>query len=438
MIMKKDHNNSECDYEKTGAIQEIHKKIKKQVSLVNVPGSKSISHRVLICASLAKGTSQIKNLLSSEDIQYTMSALGKMGAKIKEKSKRVIEVIGFDGKPQAFSDSIYLGNSGTSMRLLAGIAALGDSSYILTGDKRMQQRPMGDLLDALKMAGINAVSEHGNNAPPIQINGGLQKGSKISIDCSQSSQYLSSLLMMGALLKQGLVISLPTPAVSTPYIDLTIDIMKKFNVHAQRINDLEYHVPGCQKYSPIKIAIEPDISNASYFWAAGAVTQKMVKVANITKDSLQGDLRFLNILKQMGCVIEFSVDGAAVKGDDLKAVEVDMSDIPDVVPTLAVIAAFAKGKTIIKNIAHLRTKECDRIDAVVSQLNKMSIKADQGESWLSVQGGKPEGAFIETFNDHRIAMAFSVAGLKVQGMKIENPECVAKSFPTFWEVFNGL
>ena len=413
-------------------------KIEKKESIVNIPGSKSISHRVMICASLASGKSQIYNLLASEDINYTMSALGKMGAQIQKKEKGLIEVTGFNGKPQTFFDSIYLGNSGTSMRLLAGVAALGSSQYTLTGDKRMQQRPMGGLLNALKMAGIYAVSKHGNNAPPIIIKGGLQKEGKISIDCSQSSQYLSSLLMMGAFFKQGLAISLPTSPVSTPYIDLTMDIMKKFGVHAQRVSDLEYHVSGCQKYSPSKITIEPDISNASYFWAAGAVTQKMVKVANITQDSLQGDLRFLNILEQMGCFIEFDADGAGVKGDDLKAVEVDMSDIPDVVPTLAVIAAFAKGKTIIKNIAHLREKECDRIDAVVSQLNKMGIKSEQGEAWLSVKGGKPKGAFIETFNDHRIAMAFSIAGLKVQGIKIENPGCVKKSFPTFWEIFEKI
>ena len=164
----------------------------------------------------------------------------------------------------------------------------------------------------------------------------------------------------------------------------------------------------------------------------------MVKVVNITLDSFQGDLRLLNILKQMGCFIEFDADGAGVKGSVLKSVEVDMSDIPDVVPTLSVIAAFAEGKTMIRNIGHLREKECDRIDAVVSQLNKMGIKADQGETWLSVKGGKPGGALIETFNDHRIAMAFSVAGLRVQGMEIENPGCVAKSFPSFWEVFENI
>ncbi len=419
-------------------VRKVHKKIEKKESIVNIPGSKSISHRVLICASLANGESHIKNLLKSEDINYTLLALRKMGAGIKESQKGIVEVKGFNGKPQHFSDPIYLGNSGTSMRFLAGVAALGNSSYLLTGDKRMQQRPMGDLLNALAMLDISAESEHGNSAPPIKIKGNKKKGGRLSLDCSQSSQYLSSLLMMGATLEHGLDISLSSPAVSAPYIDLTMDIMEKFKVYAEKINELEYHVSGNQKYSSGKFTIEPDISNASYFWAAGAITGKMVKVANIKQNSFQGDLRFLNILEQMGCFIEFDASGAGVKGSVLKAVEVDMSDIPDVVPTLSVIAAFAEGKTVIRNIGHLREKECDRIDAVVSQLNKMGIKADQGETWLSVKGGRPGGALIETFNDHRIAMAFSVAGLRVQGMEIENPGCVAKSFPSFWEVFENI
>jgi len=419
-------------------IRKVHKKIEKKESIVNLPGSKSISHRVVICASLAKGESRIKNLLKSEDINYTLLALSKMGAGIKERQKDIFEVKGFNGKPQPFSDPIYLGNSGTSMRFLTGIAALGNSRYVLTGDKRMQQRPMGDLLNALAMLDISAKSEHGNSAPPIKIKGSRKKGGRLSLDCSQSSQYLSSLLMMGATLEHGLDISLSSPAVSAPYIDLTMDIMEKFKVYAERINELEYHVSGSQKYSSGEFIIEPDISNASYFWAAGAITGKMVKVANIKQDSLQGDLRFLNILEQMGCLMEFDANGAGVKGGLLKAVEVDMSDIPDVVPTLSVVAAFAKGKTVIRNIGHLREKECDRIDAVVSQLNKMGIKADQGETWLSVKGGRPSRALIETFNDHRIAMAFSVAGLRVKGMEIENPGCVAKSFPSFWKVFENI
>ena len=412
-------------------------------SSIKIPGSKSISHRAMICACLANGRSLIKNILKSDDLFYTIAGLKDMGAVINEKENNIFEVYGFNGKPASCAKEIYLGNSGTSMRLLAGVASLGNSFYVLTGDKRMCQRPMGGLIKALKMAGIDADSIKGNNCPPVRINGKMKTGGKIILNCSRTSQYLSSVLIMGALLDNGLDIELPDFPVSSPYIDLTMDIMEKFNVKACKIDELNYHVSGHQVYKAKEFIVEPDLSNASYFWAAGAVTGKRIKVENIHKDSLQGDLRFLDILEQMGCTIVYHADGISVAGrnsseGNLKGVDVDMSDIPDVVPTLAVIACFAKGETIIRNIAHLREKECDRIDAVVSQLMKMGIKAKQGKDFLCVTGGVPSGGVIETFNDHRIAMAFSIAGLKVPGIIIENEECVGKSFPTFWEVFDAL
>ncbi len=412
-------------------------------SSIKIPGSKSISHRAMICACLSNGRSLIKNILKSDDLFYTIAGLEEMGAVIKEKENNTFEVYGFNGKPGLCDREIYLGNSGTSMRLLAGTASLGETTYVLTGDERMCQRPMGGLISALKMAGIDAASIHGNDCPPVRINGKMKKGGKIILDCSRTSQYLSSVLIMGALLEHGLDIELPGLPVSSPYIDLTIDIMKKFNVKAEKINALNYHVSGHQVYQGKEFIVEPDLSNASYFWAAGAVTGKRIKVENIHKNSLQGDLRFLDILEQMGCRIVYHADGISVAGKnsskgDLKGVDVDMSDIPDVVPTLAVVASFARGETMIRNIAHLREKECDRIDAVVSQLTKIGIKAKQGRNFLSVTGGAMSGGIIETFNDHRIAMAFSIAGLKVPGIIIENEECVGKSFPTFWEVFDAL
>ncbi|MBF0378626.1 MAG: 3-phosphoshikimate 1-carboxyvinyltransferase [Desulfamplus sp.] len=454
---------------------------------ITIPGSKSVSHRMLICASMADGTSIIRNVLQSEDISHTISALSRMGAVIEEVEdnptrNRAIKVIGFNGKPKPYSGEIYLANSGTSMRLLAGIAALGNTTYTLTGDKRMQERPMGDLLTALNMAGAEAVSKKGNGTPPVIIKGGNPNhagnvkhignskhcntiGGTISLDCSQSSQYLSSMLMMGAVLPEGLLINLPGPTVSAPYVDLTIDIMKKFGVNAERLDDKTYRVSGNQTYQAGNFAVEPDISNASYFWAAGAITGNMVTVTDINQNSLQGDKRLLQILKQMGCEIDYSSNGIGVRGnylDDnseysgdnsyrvnrcLNAVEVDMSDIPDVVPTLAVVAAFAKGTTKIVNIEHLREKECDRISAVVSQLRKIGIEASEGRDWLSVTGvgvNRDEinkvlhKAIIETFNDHRIAMAFSITGLMVDGIEIENEGCVAKSFPNYWEKFDSL
>lgn len=359
-----------------------------------------------------------------------------MGAEIKEKNK-TFEVQGFNGKPQAYLKSIYLGNSGTSVRFLAGLAAIGNSKYTFTGNKRMKKRPIKELIKAFNMAGVYGKFQQEKGFLPVTIQGTGNKISRISIDCSSTSQYLSSILMISVFLN-GVLISLPQPSVSAPYVELTIDIMKKFNVIAEKKNDCKYYVPSEQKYLAGEFTVEPDISNASYFWAAGAITGKKIRVENISKNSFQGDIRFLDILTNMGCLVEYDKKGISVVGKSLRAVDVDMSDIPDVVPTLAIIAAFAKGETFIRNIAHVREKECNRIKVIISELKKMGIKANQGKDWLSIKGGKPVGAFINTFNDHRIAMAFSMPSLIIPKMEIENPDCVIKSFPAFWQTFDKL
>ncbi len=412
------------------------KEIKNQA--VVIPGSKSISHRMVICASLSKGVSNIENLLESDDILLTIDALKHMGANISQVNSSHYKVSGFGGNPKNYTKDIYLGNSGTSIRIIAGIAALGNTGYTLTGDERLQERPMKELLDALSFIGIHAKSKNKNGTPPVHIRGNCRDGGAVKIDCSKSSQYLSSLLIMGPLMKNGLDISLKGPPVSSPYIDLTLDIMKKFKVEAHQIDTTYYRVPGQQSYISGDFFVEPDLSNAGYFWAIGAVTKKMIFVKNITRNSLQGDLKQIRILEQMGCVLKVKDNQIGVCGKALKGVDVDMSDTPDAVPAIAVVASFAKGKTRITNIKHLREKECDRIDAVSSQLMKMGIKVKQGEDYLEITGGNPKGARIETFNDHRIAMAFSIPGLLVQGMEIENETCVEKSFPTYWKIFEAL
>ena len=354
------------------------------------------------------------------------------------KHQDIISIYGTKGILKPRTKPVYLGNSGTSMRLLAGIAALGNTRYTLTGDQRMCERPMIELLDALTLLGIDATSKNPKGTPPVYILGASREGGPVNIDCSKSSQYLSSLLMMGALMKNGLDISLDSPPVSSPYIDLTIDIMKKFNVKARQIDTTHYKVPGQQVYIPGNFFVEPDLSNAGYFWAIGAITGKMIFVENISKNSLQGDLKQIKILEQMGCTLKIEDNRIGVCGGCLKGIDVDMSDTPDAVPAIAIVASFAKGKTRIINIKHLREKECDRIDAVSSQLMKMGIMVNQGEDYLEITGGTPKGARIETFNDHRIAMAFSIPGLLVNGMEIENETCVEKSFPNYWNIFEAL
>ncbi|MBC8439777.1 MAG: 3-phosphoshikimate 1-carboxyvinyltransferase [Deltaproteobacteria bacterium] len=414
----------------------VPKKIKEQA--VVIPGSKSISHRMMICTSLSNGTSNIKNLLQSDDIKLTINGLKNMGADIDLVKGNQYRISGFGGNPKPCSKAIYLGNSGTSMRLLTGIAALGNTCYTLTGDLRMCERPMKELLDALTGLKIQAKSENEKGSPPVYIQGGNRAGGLVKIDCSKSSQYLSSLLMMGALMKNGIDIRLDSPPVSSPYIDLTIDIMKKFKIKVHQINTMHYQVPGQQSYIQGDFFVEPDLSNAGYFWAIGAITGKMIFVENINNNSLQGDLKQIRILEHMGCTLIIENNHIGVCGGSLKAVDVDMSDTPDAVPAIAVVASFAKGKTRITNIKHLREKECDRIDAVSSQLMKMGIIVKQGEDFLEITGGNPKGARIETFNDHRIAMAFSIPGLIIPGMEIENETCVEKSFPNYWDIFDGL
>ena len=406
--------------------------------LVQVPGSKSISHRMLICAALSQGESRIENLLNSEDIELTAGALMAMGAGIQfsDAGKTRAVVQGFGGRPSAFDEAIFLGNSGTSMRLLSAIAALGDAPYVLTGTQRMCERPMQEMVDALTPLGIDAQAEGGT--PPVTICGGNRQGGKTQLDCSVSSQFLSGLLMAGALLEQGIDITLPGPPVSAPYIDLTLDVMNRFKVSAQRISETEYRVDGNQNYQAGEYFVEPDMSNAGYFWAAGAITGQAIGVAHATPESLQGDYNQVRILERMGCRLEENSQGTTITGGELTGVEVDMSHTPDAVPAMAVVAAFAKGSTKMTNIAHLRAKECDRIDAMAQGLGRMGITVNTGPDFLEVQGGTPHGATISTFNDHRIAMAFGIAGLVVEGMEIENPSCVEKSFPTFWDIYESL
>ncbi|MFH2060403.1 MAG: 3-phosphoshikimate 1-carboxyvinyltransferase [Pseudomonadota bacterium] len=414
----------------------IKRQIKNQS--VIIPGSKSISHRMMICASLSKGNSSIDNLLQSEDILLTIRALKSMGAKIEQICGDHFSVTGFGGHPTKSDQDIYLGNSGTSMRLLAGIAALGSNQYTLTGNERMCERPMVELLDALSQLNIQASSDNKNGTPPVIIKGGNRKGGEVLIDCSKSSQYLSSLLMMGALLEKGLDIHLDSPPVSSPYIDLTMDIMKKFHVESRQISTTHYKVDGQQSYASGKFIVEPDLSNAGYFWAIGAVTGQMIFVDNINLNTLQGDINQIKILEQMGCKLVVEDNRIGICGKELTGVDVDMGATPDAVPAIAVVASFAKGTTRISNIGHLRVKECDRIDVVSSQLEKMGIHVKQGDDFMEITGGKHTGAFIETFNDHRIAMAFSIPGLLIDGIKIQNPACVEKSFPNYWKIFDSL
>jgi 3-phosphoshikimate 1-carboxyvinyltransferase len=239
-------------------------------------------------------------------------------------------------------------------------------------------------------------------------------------------------------LKKGLEINITRGPVSKPYIDMTIDIMNRLGVELVRQGYTYYKIPGNQNYQSGKYTVEPDCSQAGYFWAAAAITGASIKVNGVTKNSRQGDIGFADVLEKMGCTVIYENDGITVTGGELFGIEVDMSNMPDIVPTLSIVAAFAKGKTIIRNVAHLKEKESDRIGSVAKELNKMGIDAKAGESGLVITGGTPRGAKIETYDDHRMAMSFSIAGLVVPKVYIKNENCVVKSFPNYWEVFKEL
>lgn len=416
-------------------IRKIIQKNKVYASLT-LPGSKSYTHRALVAAALADGESLLSNALKAEDTELTAQTLAQLGAAIDWQGA-TIRVRGTGGRWRPVAEPIYLGNSGTSMRFFTALVALGQGTYTLTGTERLCQRPLGELLQALEQLGVQVASERGDGCPPVTVRGGL-RGGRAALSGAVSSQYVSALLFLGPLAPAGVEIEITDKLVSRPYVDLTLEVLEDFGISYYREGYRYFQVPGGQVYQPLDYDIEADASSASYFWAAAAVTGGKVTITNLTLDSCQGDAAFPGVLERMGCTVESSESGLIVQGGDLHGITVDMAAMPDLVPTLAVAAAFAKGETTITGVAHLRHKESDRLAAVATELQKMGIAARQTADGLVIPGGTPHGAAIDTYQDHRLAMSFAVAGLKVPGVVINDPSCVAKSFPDFWKFFDKL
>ncbi|MBR9985830.1 MAG: 3-phosphoshikimate 1-carboxyvinyltransferase [Desulfosarcina sp.] len=404
---------------------------------ISVPGSKSYTHRTLIAAALSDGSCTVRNALRSQDTQLTLAALEKMGAVVAD-HRQTLSIRGLHGRLKPCREPLYLANSGTSMRLLAGVAALGEGSYTLTGTPRMSHRPIAHLLAALNQLGIAARSLNGNGCPPVEIPGGQAAGGPVAIDCSVSSQFLSSLLLMAPCTSKGLSITVSHGPVSRPYVDMTVEILRRFGIRVERDAYTRFEVTGNQAYRAGDFAVEPDASQAGYFWGAAAITGGSVTVNGVSVDSTQGDVGLVRVFEQMGCRVDRGSSGISVTGGDLRAVTVDMADMPDMVPTLAVVAAFADGTTVIENVSHLKAKESDRLASTCAELKKMGIAAVAEKDRLLVTGGAPCGASIDTYDDHRIAMSFAMAGLVVPEVRILDPNCVEKSFPNFWEVWETL
>ena len=384
-------------------------------------------------ASLAKGESIIENPLLSDDTLYTINACRTLGAEV-ELREDSLTVKGTGGEIKAEKQKIFAGNSGSTIRMIAPLAALAQTKIILDGDSRLRQRPMGDLLSALVGLGVNARSLNDNGCPPIEIQGGEFKANEVTLSGETSSQPVSALLMAAPYFKKGLSIKIDGRLRSRPYIDITLDTMHAFGIDAVNRDYKEFTVEGGQHYKARRYRIEGDYSSAAYFLAAGAIGGGPVSVANLKNDSVQGDRHLLNILERMGASVDYDKEQVRVhRTGGLKGVNVDLGDYPDLVPTLAVVAAFAEGKTKITNIAHLRFKESDRIKDTAAELNKMGVKTEVGADTMVIYGGKPKGAEINAHNDHRLAMSLTIAALFADGDSIVNgAEAVNKSYPRFF------
>lgn len=404
---------------------------------VTIPGSKSYTHRALLISALAEGESVLQNALRSEDTDYTARALRTFGIEVIEE-KDSLRVRGMGGKLKEGDTEIYVGNSGTSMRFLTALAALRRGRTRLDGNERMRMRPMDPLLRSLIDLGVEAHSQDGTGNPPVIVESRGAWGGKTSLPGRESSQFVSALLIVAPMAQKDVRVEVVGPISSRPYVEITLDIMKAFGAEVEFVGKQTFWVKAGQRYASRKYGIEGDASNASYFFAAAAVTGGKVRVNHFRPDSVQGDAGFLNVLEEMGCEVLRGDGFAEVRGKEMHGIEIDMNAMPDLVPTLAVSAIFARGQTVIRNIGHLRLKESDRIRALATELAKIGARVEEGSDSLTLAGGDVRGAEIETYNDHRMAMSFAVAGLKVPGIRILGERCVEKSFPGFWETWGKL
>jgi len=407
---------------------------------IRVPGSKSITNRALIMGALSDPIQgcEIHGALCSEDTEIMIAALRELGFSVRtdwEKSWIHVKRGSHESPIPAEKADLFVGNSGTSMRFLTALVSLGHGVYRLDGVARMRERPMSDLLRALRQLGVEACSERGDGYPPIVVYGGGLKGGKASISGKVSSQFLSGLLMAVPLACEDTCIEVDGVLVSRPYVDMTVRMMREFGVRVDVEGTNHLFVPCNQWYQSRQYEVEPDATAAGYFFGAAAITNGEVRVLSLHPRGLQGDIQFVHVLRRMGCDI-ISRCGAtefSLTGEHLYGIEVDMNDISDCVMTLGAVACFAEGPTTIRNVAHIRHKETDRLTALANELRKVGAEVDEFPDGLKITPRPLHGAEIETYNDHRMAMSMALIGLKVPGIVIRNPGCVAKTYPQFFD-----
>ncbi|MBG0750418.1 MULTISPECIES: 3-phosphoshikimate 1-carboxyvinyltransferase [Pectobacterium] len=404
---------------------------------LNLPGSKSVSNRALLLAALSEGKTRLTNLLDSDDVRHMLTALTALGVEYHLSSDRTVcEITGLGG---AFTASqpleLFLGNAGTAMRPLAAALCLTDGDIVLTGEPRMKERPIGHLVDALRQGGAKIDYLEQENYPPLRLHGGFQ-GGEISVDGSVSSQFLTALLMTAPLAAQDTQISIQGDLVSKPYIDITLHMMKAFGIEVRNENYQRFFVAGRQQYrSPGDYLVEGDASSASYFLAAAAIKGGVVRVTGVGRNSVQGDIRFADVLERMGAIVRWGEDYIECERGELHAIDMDMNHIPDAAMTIATAALFAQGgTTTLRNIYNWRVKETDRLAAMAIELRKVGAEVEEGNDYIRITPpAKLKVAEIGTYNDHRMAMCFSLVALSDTPVTILDPKCTAKTFPDYFE-----
>lgn len=411
---------------------------------VCVPGSKSLTNRALLLAALADGTTHLTNALFSDDSRYFADALLALGFELAlDEARSEMTVTGLGGRIPSSKADLFIGNAGTAARFLSAFLTLGQGVFTLDGDARMRERPLGDLVDALAQCGAQLaplVPGGKDICPPIRITASGLLGGKTRVAGDISSQFLSALLMVAPYARAALEIEVTGRLNSKPYVDMTLAVMQEFGVSVERDGYRRFTVPRARYAPRATYPVEPDASAASYFFAIPALCGGSLLVENLRRDSKQGDIAFLDVLARMGCSVEETREGLRVTGGgQLRGLEVDMRDIPDTAQTLAAIAPFASSPTRIRGIASARLKETDRVAATCAELSRLGVRVEEQEDGLTIypcQAIRP--ATVHTYNDHRMAMAFSLVGLRAPGVRIQDPDCVSKTFPGFFETLAGL
>lgn len=428
----------------TLTLQPVHA-AKGQITL---PGSKSLSNRILLLAALSHGTTRITNLLDSDDVRHMLTALTALGVKLElSQDRQQCLVTGRGGALNqahvAALNSLFLGNAGTAMRPLTAALCASAGQFELTGEPRMYERPIGDLVDALRQCGADIEYLGTEGYPPLHINGKALSGGTVSIRGNVSSQFLTAMLMTAPLCSDDVIIKVEGELVSKPYIDITLDVMQRFGVTVENRDYQSFHIQAGQTYqSPGQIMVEGDASSASYFLAAAAIAGGPVRVYGAGSQSVQGDAKFADVLAQMGAEVHWGDDWIEVERKSnaiLKGIDVDLNHIPDAAMTIATTALFAEGPTCIRNVYNWRVKETDRLSAMATELRKVGAIVEEGEDYIRIEPpASIQSAAIDTYDDHRMAMCFSLAAFGDSPITINDPGCTAKTFPTYFELFDRI